>query len=251
MILLTTEANWRDFVVEQENQIDKLSDKALFSRVGRQSKYDYNVDFSDTQETQVLRHRILKAHSAIEIGLKVAEGLQSFCEKLRKDGDNSIEPWLPELAAYASRLCGHKSSFTRLLEITQGTQTLLLKILDYRHDEVIQHNAKAMRDLLAISQREGDTMRVIAQKTQQDSRTMKIVTFVAIVYLPATLVASIFSSSIVNPDDHSNLGFSATPSLAAFSLITIFLTVLTIVATLLWDKGYLKSPRTRGCRALA
>ncbi|MCJ1269193.1 hypothetical protein MMC22_009082 [Lobaria immixta] len=71
LMLTTTDANWRAFVVELENQIDKLSGKALFSRVGRQCKYDYSADFADIQEIQVLRQRLLKAQSAIHLSLKV------------------------------------------------------------------------------------------------------------------------------------------------------------------------------------
>ena len=75
----------------------------------------------------------------------------------------------------------------------------LLKILDYRHDEVISRNAAATRDLLAAAERERDLMKLIAQKTQQESRSMKIVAFIAMVYLPATLVAVSNAPSIYAP----------------------------------------------------
>ena len=158
MILLTTEAGWRAFVIELEKQIENQvkihplskelarrlvgtdigngrhtlqNEKALFSRVGRPAKYDYSVDFSESQELQVIRQRLLKAQSAIELSLKVARDLQSFCKKLGKDKDGSPnELWLPELETYISRLYTHKHSFRRLLNVTEGTMTLVCNCLN-------------------------------------------------------------------------------------------------------------------------
>jgi hypothetical protein len=65
----------------------------------------------------------------------------------------------------------------------------LLKILDYRHDENIRLNVSGTRELLVAAEQESTMLKDIAKRTQQDSRSMKIVTFIALVYLPGTFVA--------------------------------------------------------------
>lgn len=65
----------------------------------------------------------------------------------------------------------------------------LLQILDYRHDEGIQRTAIATQGILSAAQVDNDRMRDIARATQRDSQTMKVLTFIAILYLPGTLVS--------------------------------------------------------------
>ena len=46
-----------------------------------------------------------------------------------------------------------------------------------------------MRELALASKRENELMAVLGGKSQRDSHTIKILTIVALIYLPATLVA--------------------------------------------------------------
>jgi hypothetical protein len=40
-----------------------------------------------------------------------------------------------------------------------------------------------------LAQRDGELMTLMTRTTLRDSRTMKILTFIALIYLPSTLVA--------------------------------------------------------------
>jgi hypothetical protein len=64
-----------------------------------------------------------------------------------------------------------------------------MKILDFRNDENIRLNVSKTRELLVAAEHESLMLNSIAKQTQKDSRSMKIVTFIALVYLPGTLVA--------------------------------------------------------------
>jgi hypothetical protein len=78
----------------------------------------------------VIRQRLLKAQSTIELSLKVAGGLRSFCERLRKDDDSfSKDVWVPELETYITRLSSHNHSLRRLLDVAQGTMTLVCNLI--------------------------------------------------------------------------------------------------------------------------
>ena len=47
----------------------------------------------------------------------------------------------------------------------------------------------ALRDLTAASNSQGDHLQALTQKMHKDSRFVRILTFVALVYLPASLIA--------------------------------------------------------------
>jgi hypothetical protein len=64
-----------------------------------------------------------------------------------------------------------------------------MKILDFRNDEVMQTNAANTHAILEATGRENEIMRIISQKTQIDSRSTRILTSVALAYLPANFVA--------------------------------------------------------------
>jgi hypothetical protein len=64
-----------------------------------------------------------------------------------------------------------------------------MKILDFRNDENIRLNLSKTRELLVAAEQESLLLNGSAKQTQQDSRSMKIVTFIALVLLPGSLVA--------------------------------------------------------------
>lgn len=65
----------------------------------------------------------------------------------------------------------------------------LLQVLDYRHEEATKQNDLATIDLIGATQRDGELMTLMTRTTIQDSRTMKIMAFITLIYLPGTLVA--------------------------------------------------------------
>jgi hypothetical protein len=72
----------------------------------------------------------------------------------------------------------------------------LLKILDFRNDESIRKSAAHAQEIHEASNRESEAIRIIAERAQVDSRSMKIMTSVAIAYLPANLVAVSFLTTL-------------------------------------------------------
>jgi Mg2+ and Co2+ transporter CorA len=195
---------------------------------------------------QLLRQRLLKTRTVLETNLRITVSLRSFFSKLTLlEGSSSLQSesasiyqdliW--ELENLLHRYKSHQSSVMRLLEVADGTMSLLMKILDYRHDENIRTNISSTRDLLSAAEQETTVLRLIASQTQQDSRSMKIVTFVALIYLPGTLVASVYSSHIIKEDGTGRFGFNPSEQLLSFLVVTALLTVVTVSGAVLWDKG--------------
>lgn len=63
-----------------------------------------------------------------------------------------------------------------------------MKIMDFRNDEQLEENSRTMKSLASETVLENRAMVTIANQTMADSRTMKIATVIATIYLPASLV---------------------------------------------------------------
>ena len=77
--------------------------------------------------------------------------------------------------------------------------TLLLqlsKIVEFRNDQVLRDTNRAMQATLDVlqniafqNQRENETLAKLALNGQSDSKTLKALTLIATMYLPASLIA--------------------------------------------------------------
>ena len=72
----------------------------------------------------------------------------------------------------------------------------LSQILNYRNENMIvksndalQKGSDAMREIALATKAENELMSALIGKSQKDSRTVKILTYTALIYLPASLVA--------------------------------------------------------------
>jgi len=72
----------------------------------------------------------------------------------------------------------------------------------------------------------------MAKKNRQDSRTVKIITMVAMLYLPASLVSSLFSTNLVRVEP-SNV--SVGKAMWVYVITTVVLTVCTVAGAYVWN----------------
>jgi hypothetical protein len=54
---------------------------------------------------------------------------------------------------------------------------------------MMQHMLKLLTDLGASAKEETESLRILSEQAQDDARLIKILTFIAMLYLPASLVA--------------------------------------------------------------
>lgn len=73
----------------------------------------------------------------------------------------------------------------------------LLKLSDTRKIDMQNSHTEVLKNMAIASSAQGDSLRELAEKTHKDSRSIKTLTFIAMVYLPASLVAVSCLSNIV------------------------------------------------------
>lgn len=101
-------------------------DKACFSKVDSIDDEDYAVAFSDSQDLQMLRQKLLRAASVLHSGLTVAKGCAEYCDQLGEViSDATGRKSLAEIGYYIQQLEIHSQSITRIIHQSEGTNQLV------------------------------------------------------------------------------------------------------------------------------
>ena len=73
-------------------------------------------------------------------------------------------------------------------------------MLQFRHEEaitkinaVMQHNSQVLAEIATVSKKDNAAIMMLTKQARRDARSTKILTFIALLYLPASLVAVSFS----------------------------------------------------------
>ncbi|KAL6689622.1 hypothetical protein J3F84DRAFT_398994 [Trichoderma pleuroticola] len=125
---------------------------------------------------------------------------------------------------YQHQIRSHRRSMITMLNHIQGTADLLVNLLSSRNDKTILDTNQAMKSSLELMER-------IAQQNQDDSRLLKTLSLIATIYLPASLIATIFSSNLIQlqQGDHGSTYFQPTSQFWIYIVLTISLTIITLI----------------------
>jgi hypothetical protein len=124
----------------------------------------------------------------------------------------------------------------------------ILEILRYRNDEINRSNNSALLNngivlsqLIAASAKQSEALNELTKKTQRDSRAVKILSIVAALYLPASLIASVFSSSLVesvpagaSTSSPPKMSFRLASQFWMFPVFTLVLASCTLAPVVVW-----------------
>ncbi|KAH7007009.1 hypothetical protein EDB80DRAFT_684262 [Ilyonectria destructans] len=117
----------------------------------------------------------------------------------------------------------------------------LLKLSRFRHNQTQAlrariHSQTNLRDS-RVNSTIADESRGIAQAAQRDSKTMRTIAFMTLVFLPSTLAASVFSTGIFDLSKTGGSGQTVvTPLWWIFAVVSLLLTTIVIVARFVWDR---------------
>jgi hypothetical protein len=101
-------------------------EKACFSRVGIEYDHDYKLTFSDCQNLQLLRQKLLRASSVLDACLDVTSGCADHCIRLTnmKLVDSSGRG-LSEIEYYKRQLMQHRHTISRITLQAEGAGHLV------------------------------------------------------------------------------------------------------------------------------
>ncbi|KAF8537790.1 hypothetical protein BDD12DRAFT_845248 [Trichophaea hybrida] len=235
------------------------------------------VEFRNVQILQKFEERVQMFKTALEINEDIITSLKALNSDLweftsNKDLDGKIA-WChinTSLEQLLADILRHKRNVDCLLTQVQGRSRLLHNALDYqtqfevakieqdreqrRHEERVERDREriALENERLITKIRREKTFKMSEKTVQDTIGVKIMTIVALIYLPSTFVATFLQAGIITfkRDDNTvpalpGLQFKqrlqySRESLIFFFIIAIPLTVLTLGVWYTLDKQYQK-----------
>ncbi|KAM0806075.1 hypothetical protein BDR22DRAFT_958543 [Usnea florida] len=232
--------NWDDFIEELRISLEPLVDAAHFSRVGRSCKYplsDYSVEFEQCQNLQKFQWKLSQILPAIEGNIAALR----TCEErwLEKRNGPRIRASIVDVRGFIKQLEFHKESIQKLAAQAQRSAELLHKILDFRTSKEMQKTNTNMFNTLSTLDSQAKVLTLLSEQRDKDSKTIKALTSVATFYLPASLVAAIFSSNLVQLlPSHEPNHFVAAPQTWIPVTVTLSLMAVTLVSIQLLERLY-------------
>lgn len=150
---------------------------------------DFSLVFSDYQDVQALLVKMRKDCLAISSCLEVISGYHNLVDVLGRVNDNLPDPSITlSIQSLQGYFRDHLRGMETLLADVGGVSHVLVQILAYRNQEALIHTSENIRKIAETSKYESQTISMILKNTRQDSRTVKALSIVAVIYLPVSLV---------------------------------------------------------------
>ncbi|CEL08485.1 hypothetical protein ASPCAL11634 [Aspergillus calidoustus] len=198
-------ANWAEYLQHIYKSISDLDERACFSQVDPRPKRGFEVSFSDCQTLQIHRQKLLHASIILDRYINLFQRFADDAASLKltfPDEDWNAIP--KQLAAHESQIRTLQKFTEMILRQSEGTSTLLSKIIDSRNSNLLHAATLTMQNHLALinktsNKSQNDLMAMVSLTKQnaQASKTVKFLTLTATTYLPPTLMATIFSSNLI------------------------------------------------------
>ncbi|KAM7186761.1 hypothetical protein V8F33_011604 [Rhypophila sp. PSN 637] len=118
------------------------------------------------------------------------------------------------------------------------------KLLEHRKSDQLNAQAGLLASLTAQANAQSHELRSLAYESRTDSRYTKILGFVATIYLPASLLASVFSTDLIqlpqlmasNASDSNEKILYVSQAMWLFVLVCVALTGAMLAGTFWWTR---------------
>ncbi|KAF8541202.1 hypothetical protein BDD12DRAFT_529067 [Trichophaea hybrida] len=240
-LLRSFEKNWGPYVGYLGNELSSMNDSISFPKSYR----EFDLDVSHSQRLTHLRRKLENARSLLESNLDIASILLEHAKEMQKRGvlPETNARFQSEVRQYKLRLTCHIRNVRKHLSFSEDIRVLIFKIMDFRNDELLRVNSVSLKELADETARENKAMLTIARKSKADSRTVKIATLIATIYLPISLVTSFFSTGLIQYNAESGRATDITvrKEIWVFIVIVVFILACTLASAYFWAQRRKKS----------
>ncbi|KIW59389.1 hypothetical protein PV05_03842 [Exophiala xenobiotica] len=178
-------------------------------------KPHFHLTFSKVQDLRYVQELIRDVALVLISQTKILRGLRALIDQLaltsRMHCERQHLRYLSrELDACESQASLKRAWATDMLERSQQAADMITCLLNAAYTQALISNNVHMGKLAESSQHDSKLALGISRAMKQDSSMMKFLAMLAVIYVPATFVATIFSTGFVNatlgtvdaPDQH-------------------------------------------------
>ncbi len=167
--------------------------------------HDYPVAFGDKQRLQRFRQKLIRIRNVLDATRAVMKSLKSRYQQFQGSTFTQLhEPEIIQLDDFLGHCKRVRRGIETLLQVANGIDELvsprlfipypqelivqLSKILEFRNDRVLLQTSQAMQNSLGTLNEISAQNAEVAEQGRLDSRTLKMLTVIATIYLPASLI---------------------------------------------------------------
>ncbi|KAI2467406.1 hypothetical protein F4781DRAFT_311125 [Annulohypoxylon bovei var. microspora] len=208
MILFVSLYGWHDYMATQSSKIEQFEGKSFFPDADTVGPNDYRRGFEDLQSLQRLRRELSKATSVLDSTADLSRRIRNIIPKMtvhmRRELTIAI---FEELDDFDAEIKYIRSYVMELKQRSSDAADLLLSVSEHRNGNLslrrtLATEASQMASTQSLSVMtgiavNGELKRELEKETSSNIRTLMIV---AVLYLPISLLAGIFSSNRIDSD---------------------------------------------------
>ncbi|KAH8896843.1 hypothetical protein GQ53DRAFT_838316 [Thozetella sp. PMI_491] len=224
---------WREYLDYMSEKLKKFDDQIAISKPYGQ----FQIGFSCLQKIHNIRRKLHHANSILANTTRVLAVIQKHEDTLAQKSTTPAsihDNFQRELHSISGEVASHLETTQKLLNLSNDIRSMYKDILELHKQELLHSNGMKLAQIAQADSTETGVMVSLADKTAQDSRTMRIATVVAMFYLPANLVMSFFSTTLVWFQDDAVLRVH--PEVWIIVVATILLAICTICTSICWGE---------------
>ncbi|OSS52576.1 hypothetical protein B5807_01849 [Epicoccum nigrum] len=243
-LIRSTSHSWREYLEYLETEVETDNRRARLDASMEPFKEgpNFRLAFSNVQRLQHKCELIRNAISVFASNTEILNGLASLERKLISNNEcleqqDSSMDMMPEVCLSTVSMLQKWAQET--LESARQTRDLITAYLNTSNSQALTSNTASLNLVAAASKEDAEVMLVLAKAARHDSRTVKLVTVLAFVYLPGTFVATIFSTGFVTTwlaDREASATHQSVVQGCTYMAVTVALTAVTLLTSYTWNR---------------
>ncbi|KAI1742959.1 hypothetical protein F4680DRAFT_388269 [Xylaria scruposa] len=236
-------AGWREYLNYLSSNLKALNEEIVVSKPYE----EYRISFSSRQQVHSLRLKLHHARSILANTLNTMITIRTHEETVANLCKLPVlihRDFQRELDNIVSELQNYEQTVQELLSVSNDIGLMYDGVLKYHGQELLHNNSLRLTQIAQNDAYETRMMAALANKTFQDSRTVRIATVIAMFYLPANLVTSFFSTTLIWFD---NSGQNFTLRIRQEVWIAVLTTLVLVVVTKLLSWWWERHEKKKQC----
>ncbi|EPS35779.1 hypothetical protein H072_10700 [Dactylellina haptotyla CBS 200.50] len=231
--------HWRDYINSLDAKVISMAGRLRFSKVDEKGILNRNhqqfAAFSNLQDLEEINDELLRIRHVLDLNITVMEAMKSHLDDL----DPNMNPSQMNLAirTFREAIDIITIEFKFHIKATSSVYERSARILSTLRDAITIQDSHTMK-ILALIRNEGNiATEKLTWETIRETRTMKILAILALVFLPATFTSGLFSMGYISVSSVTNglLKVQVQNEFYLFLAITFSLMVATIGTWVAWE----------------
>ncbi|KAF8461217.1 hypothetical protein BDZ91DRAFT_380258 [Kalaharituber pfeilii] len=223
--------NWREYIRFLGIGIENIHTIFRFEQLGEKGTSRFTeVTFADLKRLEYFMDTGLRVAHVLNLNIEVMKAIQHDAERIRalEEKEANSERYTILAQAIDSKIREHnflRKHIQSLCNRAERTSGMI-------RDAIALRDSATMKELARLANIETAQVHNLTEKTVKDTKAMKVLTFMAVIYLPASFTASFFGMDYVTVRTHAGgrISVHATENLWLYIAITAPLMVLTLGA---------------------